>query len=110
MLIYQAASQHGWVELLPLLLATVIAVLALVRVASHWLLGPSSGTDTPQSALTEDSEMEQVAARRLAPEPRGTAILAILLLSVCLVMGLYPRPFLVLIEGVIQGLTFVSLR
>ncbi len=110
MLIYQAASQHGWVELLPLLLATVIAVLALVRVASHWLLGPSSGSAAPQSALTEDSEMEQVAARRLAPEPRGTAILAILLLSVCLVMGLYPRPFLMLIEGVIQGLTFVSLR
>jgi formate hydrogenlyase subunit 3/multisubunit Na+/H+ antiporter MnhD subunit len=111
MLIYQAAAQQGWIELFPMLIATALALLGLIRLAAHWLLGPSTEPHTPQkSGMIDDVEMEEVAARRLAGEPRGTALLALLLLTLSLAMGLYPRPFLLLIEQVIQGLTFVSLR
>lgn len=112
MLIYQAAAQHGWRELLPVLLATGFAGLAMVRLASQWLLGPSKDLPGMQKSLFDDDvdEMAEVAARRLQPEPRGTAVLALLLLLLSLGMGLYPRPVLVMIEDVIRGLTFVSLR
>jgi formate hydrogenlyase subunit 3/multisubunit Na+/H+ antiporter MnhD subunit len=111
MLIYRAAASYGWLELFPLLLSTIIIGLSLVRLSSRWLFGPAKDLPLPETSLFDEvDEMEQVAARRLQPEPRGTAILAMLLLLISLVMGLYPQPVLAVIDGVVRSLTFVTLR
>jgi formate hydrogenlyase subunit 3/multisubunit Na+/H+ antiporter MnhD subunit len=108
MLLYEAALYNGWLELLLLLLATLVAGIALARVASRHLLGPSEEIPVPEPALFDDMEFDQLPARPLEPEPRGPALLSMLLLGVCLVVGLYPQPFLVMIDEVIRGLTFIK--
>jgi formate hydrogenlyase subunit 3/multisubunit Na+/H+ antiporter MnhD subunit len=109
MLLYQAALEHGWLELVLLLLSTACAGMALVRLAYRRFLGPAEEVPTPPPLLHGETELDRPPERRLAPEPRSTAILTMTLLSVCLVIGLYPQPFLTTISEVIRGLTFVSL-
>jgi formate hydrogenlyase subunit 3/multisubunit Na+/H+ antiporter MnhD subunit len=111
-LLYQAASQSGWWELLLILFSTVLAGFAFFRLVKARLLGPSDDFAMPTPMLMDDEtgEIDMSAARPLAPEPQGTAILVLLLLGVCLLIGLYPNPFLVMIQEVIRGLTFVSLQ
>lgn len=110
LLLYEAAIQRGgWLELVPLLLATALVGAALARIAYTSLLGPSEDVPAPEPLLVGETELDRPPERRLAPEPRGTAVLVMLLFMTTLVMGIYPQPFVLLIEEVIRGLTFVRL-
>lgn len=106
-LIYQAAAEYGWIELLPLLLGTLLAGLGLARVAFERLLGPGEDLATPEPLLLGETELDRPAVRRLAPEPRSTAVLTLLLLLICLGIGLYPQPILATIDEAIRGLAFI---
>ncbi|MFQ3661996.1 MAG: proton-conducting transporter membrane subunit [Chloroflexaceae bacterium] len=106
-LIYQAAAQRGWVELLPLVLATLLAGLGLARVAAERLLGPSEVEGEAEPPLLGAIELDHAAPRRLAPEPRSTAVLTLVLLLLCLGIGLYPQPLLATIDEAIRGLAFL---
>ncbi len=106
-LIYQASAQHGWVELLALLLATTLAGLALVRLARDRLLGLDDDMPTAVPVMLGESEFKRLTTRRLEPEPRGAALLTVCLLTVCLGIGLYPQPVLEIIGEVVSGLTFI---
>ncbi|HEU4321655.1 MAG TPA: proton-conducting transporter membrane subunit [Roseiflexaceae bacterium] len=109
LLIYQAAAQEGPLALGLLLLATGLALLALVRIAHERLLGPSDDQPAEVSPLLlGETDLDRPAERRLAPEPRAMAVMVSLLLAVCLGIGLYPQPLLNTINDVIQGLTFVK--
>ncbi len=109
LLIYQAASRHNWFELVPLLLATAVGGLALVRLARDTLLGSGEELPVVEPAMLGETELDRPAARLLEPEPRSTAILTMVLLATCLGIGLYPQTLLALIEEVIRGLTFVRI-
>jgi formate hydrogenlyase subunit 3/multisubunit Na+/H+ antiporter MnhD subunit len=108
LLLYQSAAQQNWVELLLLLLGTALSGLALMRLARDKFLGPSEDTPEREPAMLGETELDRPAIRRLEPEPRGTALLTMLLLLVSLGIGLYPQPFLDLINEVVRGLTFVQ--
>lgn len=108
LLIYQAAANAGGLALPLLLLATAVALLALGRLAYERLLGPSEDAPVEASPLfLGTTELDQLAPRTLAPEPRGLAVLVSALIALCLVVGLYPQPVLATINDVIQGLTFI---
>ncbi len=107
LLIYEAAAQRGWAFLVPLLLATGLASLALLRLAREWLLGPSEELPVAEPLMIGETELDRPATRRLAPEPRSTALLATALLTVCLIVGLYPQPLLSVIGEVVRNLTFI---
>lgn len=110
MLLYESAVQRGgWAELVPLLFSTALAGVALARIATGWLLGPSEDVPTPEPMLIGETELDRPPERRLKPEPRGTAVLVVVLFVLCLAMGIYPQPFLALMSVVIRGLTFVRL-
>lgn len=106
-LLYETAAQQHWLELPALLLASVLAGLAVVRVAHLYLLGPSEETAETAPLLLGETELDRPAPRRLAPEPRTAAMLVLLLLALSLVIGVYPQPWLASIDDVIRGLTFV---
>lgn len=108
LLLYQAAAQRGWVSLFPLLLGLVLATLALLRLARTWLLGPSDDTPVAEPLMLGETELDRPAPRRLPPEPRSTALITTALLTLCLILGLYPQPLLALITIVVRGLTFVQ--
>jgi formate hydrogenlyase subunit 3/multisubunit Na+/H+ antiporter MnhD subunit len=107
LLLYQAAAANGWGELLALLAATLVAGLALARVAHARLLGPSEDLVPPEPLLLGETELDRPAPRRLEPEPRSTAALTIILLLLCLAIGLYPRPLLATIDDAVRGLAFI---
>jgi formate hydrogenlyase subunit 3/multisubunit Na+/H+ antiporter MnhD subunit len=106
-LIYQAAAERGWAELLPLLLATALAGLGLARAAHAHLIGPSEDAAVVEPLLLGETELDRPAQRRLEPEPRSAATLAMLLLLLCLAIGLYPQPLLATIDEAIRGLPFI---
>ncbi len=108
LLLYQAAAEQSWIELLVLIVATALAGLALLRLAHSKFLGPSEDTPASEPALLGETELDRPAVRRLEPEPRSTAMLTMLLLMTCLGIGLYPQPLLELISDVVRGLTFVQ--
>jgi formate hydrogenlyase subunit 3/multisubunit Na+/H+ antiporter MnhD subunit len=108
LLLYQAAARQGWLELALLLLGTALTALALLRLARDRFLGPGDDTPSSEPAMLGETELDRPAVRRLEPEPRSTALLAVLLLAVCLAIGLYPQPVLALLSHVVRGLTFVS--
>jgi formate hydrogenlyase subunit 3/multisubunit Na+/H+ antiporter MnhD subunit len=108
LLIYQAAAERGWIELLPLLAGTLLAGLGLARVAAARLLGPGEEAATAAEPLMlGETELDRPARRRLEPEPRSTAVLTMLLLGICLAIGLYPQPILATIDEAIRGLAFI---
>jgi formate hydrogenlyase subunit 3/multisubunit Na+/H+ antiporter MnhD subunit len=110
LLIYQAAAQGSRVSLILLLLATAVALLALVRVVYDRLLGPPEGLQLDEAPLLlGTTELDRPAERRLESEPRGMALLVSFLLAVCLGIGLYPQPLLSTITEVIRGLTFIRM-
>lgn len=103
LLLYQAAAEQHWAEMLVLVLATVLGGLALLRLAGNKFLGPSEDTPESQPVLLGETELDRPAARRLEPEPSSTALLALLLLLASLGIGLYPQPLLHLISAVIRS-------
>jgi formate hydrogenlyase subunit 3/multisubunit Na+/H+ antiporter MnhD subunit len=109
LLIYEAAAERGGVYLAALLVGTTLGGLAVLRLARARLLGPPEGIATEPAAplLLGETELDRPAARRLDPEPRGLALLAVVLLGGSLAIGLNPQPLLATIEEVIRGLTFV---
>lgn len=107
LLIYRAASEQGWLELAALVLATALAGLALARVAHEYLIGPSEDAPVVEPLLLGETELDRPAPRRLDPEPRSAAALAVLLLLICLAIGLYPQPLLDTIAEAIRGLPFI---
>jgi formate hydrogenlyase subunit 3/multisubunit Na+/H+ antiporter MnhD subunit len=108
LLLYQAAAQQSWAELLLLLAGTALGGLALMRLARDKFLGPSEDTPEHEPALLGETELDRPSVRRLQPEPRSTALLALLLLGASLAIGLYPQPFLELMAEVVRDLTFVQ--
>ncbi len=109
LLIYQAAAERGGIYLAILLLATGLALLALLRLARDRLLGPdedASAEGTP--ILLGTTDLDRPHTRRLEREPRGLALLAGALLALCLAIGLYPDPLLATITDVVRGLTFIG--
>lgn len=108
LLLYEAAGQRGGIYLALLLLSTGLALLALIRLARERLLGPSEEAPAEEvPILLGATDLDRPADRRLEPEPRGMALLAAMLLALCLAIGLYPQPLLTTINEVIRGLTFV---
>jgi len=107
LLIYQAAAEKGWPELLALLAATLLAGLGLARVAHERLLGPSEDEIALEPLMLGETELDRPAPRRLAPEPRSAAALTLILLLICLMIGLYPGPLLATIDGAIRELAFI---
>ncbi len=107
LLIYQAAAQQGWIDLVALVVATVLGGLALMKLAHEWLLGQGDEAPVSEPALLGEIEIDRPPERRLDPEPRGPAILAMLLLMICLGIGVYPEPVLATIDDVIRSLAFV---
>jgi hypothetical protein len=61
-----------------------------------------------EPALLGETELDRPPQRHLEREPRTAALLTTALLALCLALGLYPQPLLVLIAQVVRGLTFVS--
>jgi formate hydrogenlyase subunit 3/multisubunit Na+/H+ antiporter MnhD subunit len=109
MLLYDAAARRGGVYLGLLLLATSVALLALIRLARDRLFGLPEGRPEEQAPiLLGTTELDRPTERRLEPEPRGMAVLTAFLLAVCLGIGLYPQPVLATIGEVIRGLTFIQ--
>jgi formate hydrogenlyase subunit 3/multisubunit Na+/H+ antiporter MnhD subunit len=110
LLLYQAARQQGGIYLALLLLATSIAALAFTRLAREWLFGaPEDVAQEERIELLGQTELDRPAERRLAAEPRGMALLTIVLLALCLAIGLYPQPLLATIQEVVRGLSFVRI-
>lgn len=109
LLIYEAAARSdGW-QLALLLLASGLALLALLLLARDRLLGPSEDQLVEEvSPMLGATELDHPARRRMEPEPRGMAVLTSALLGSCLAVGLYPQPVLATINEVIRGLTFVK--
>ena len=107
LLIYQAAAENGWPELLVLLAATVLALLALIRTANERLLGSGEDEVVPEPLMLGETELDRPAPRQLAPEPRSTAALTLILMLICLTVGLYPGPLLTTIDGAIRELAFI---
>jgi formate hydrogenlyase subunit 3/multisubunit Na+/H+ antiporter MnhD subunit len=107
-LLYQAAARQGnWLVGL-LLLSTMMAALALIRTARERLFGPPEGLEqNERGTLLGETELDRPAERRLESEPRGLALLVILLLATCLALGVYPQPLLALIQDVVRGLPFI---
>jgi formate hydrogenlyase subunit 3/multisubunit Na+/H+ antiporter MnhD subunit len=106
-LIYQAAVERSWIELLTLLLGTILTGLGLVRAFAERLLGPAEEMTPVEPPLLDETELDRPAPRRLAPEPLSTAALTTLLMLLCLGIGLYPQPIMVTIEEAIRGLAFI---
>jgi formate hydrogenlyase subunit 3/multisubunit Na+/H+ antiporter MnhD subunit len=107
LLIYQAAAERGWAELLPLLIGTVLAGLGLARAAAARLLGPGEEATAVEPLMLGETELDRPAPRRLEPEPRSAAVLTIILLLICVTIGLYPQPVLATIDEAIRGLAFI---
>ena len=72
---------------------------SLVNVASHADASP---------ILLGGTDLDRPADRRLEPEPRGMAVLTVLLMAICLGIGLYPQLLLATINEAIRGLTFIQ--
>ncbi|HNP73572.1 MAG TPA: proton-conducting transporter membrane subunit [Kouleothrix sp.] len=107
LLLYEAAARKGGLYLVLLLLASALALLALVRLARERLFGSSEEQRVDEApVLLGTTDLDRPADRRLDPEPRGMALLTALLLAVCLAIGLYPQPLLSTINEVSRGLTF----
>jgi formate hydrogenlyase subunit 3/multisubunit Na+/H+ antiporter MnhD subunit len=110
LLLYQAAAQQGPGYLALLLAATGLAALALTRVARERLFGlPEELAREEHTPRLGETELDRPAERRLAPEPRGLALLATALLALCLALGLYPEPLLATINEAVRGLPFVRI-
>jgi formate hydrogenlyase subunit 3/multisubunit Na+/H+ antiporter MnhD subunit len=107
LLIYQAAAERGWAELLPLLAGTALAGLGLARAAAARLLGPGEEIEPQAPLMLGETELDRPARRRLDPEPRSTAVVTIVLLALCLGIGLFPQPILATVEEAIRGLAFI---
>jgi formate hydrogenlyase subunit 3/multisubunit Na+/H+ antiporter MnhD subunit len=108
LLLYQAAARLGGPYLALLLLATALALLALLRLARERLLGPAEDVADVFPLLLGGTDLDRPADRRLEPEPRGMAVLTLVLLAICLGIGLYPQPLLATINEAIRGLTFIQ--
>ena len=109
LLLYEAAARRGGPYLVLLLIATALALLALLRLARERLFGASEEDIVEEAPiLLGTTELDRQAERRLEPEPRGMAILVALLMALCLGIGLYPQPLLATINEVIRGLTFIQ--
>jgi formate hydrogenlyase subunit 3/multisubunit Na+/H+ antiporter MnhD subunit len=108
LLLYRAAAVYGWYEMAVLVVATALAGLALARLARDKLLGPGEHMPAPEPLmLGEMEEFDRPPPRRLEPEAWSTALLAVVLLAVCLGVGLYPQPLITLISDAIRELVFV---
>ncbi|EFO79388.1 NADH/ubiquinone/plastoquinone (complex I) [Oscillochloris trichoides DG-6] len=107
LLIYQAAAEQHWIELLVLLTATLLAGLALARMAQERLLGPGEDAAAPEPLMLGETEFDRLPPRRLASEPTSAAALTLTLVLICVAIGLYPGPLLANIDGVIRELAFI---
>jgi formate hydrogenlyase subunit 3/multisubunit Na+/H+ antiporter MnhD subunit len=109
LLLYRVASQQNWIELALLVSATVLAGLALLRLANDKFLGPREDVPETRPLLLGETELDRPAVRRLEPEPRSTALLTILLLAASLGIGIYPQPLFNIISDAVRGLIFVRM-
>lgn len=108
LLLYEVAARSNLLILALLIGATLLALLALARLAHDRLLGPPE--DVPEVAaplMLGATELDMPAQRRLDPEPVVVALAVVVLLAGCLAIGLYPQPLMATITDVIRGLTFV---
>jgi len=108
MLLYQVAAHYGAPMLVLLIGATLLALLALARIARDWLIGaPEDQPASEAPVLLGATELDMPPQRRLASEPFIAAIVVLALLGISLAIGLYPQPLIETIADVIRGLTFV---
>jgi formate hydrogenlyase subunit 3/multisubunit Na+/H+ antiporter MnhD subunit len=107
-LIFQVAAERGWWFLGLLLLSSILAIVALLRIGQQRLFGPvEEQPELDQPILLGTTELDRPTERRLDPEPRSLALLVCVLLAVCIGVGVYPEPLLATVADVIRGLTFV---
>ena len=89
--------------------STLLALLALARIARDWLIGaPEDQPVAEAPVLLGATELDLPPQRRLASEPFNAAIVVLAHLGISLAIGLYPQPLIETIADVIRGLTFVG--
>lgn len=108
LLVFQAATTHGWIEVVPIVFSILFATLAFARILWERLLGPSEDLPMAVPILLGETELDRPAERRLTREPPVSAVMTVLLLVVTLGIGLQPQPVLALIDGAIRGLAFIK--
>jgi formate hydrogenlyase subunit 3/multisubunit Na+/H+ antiporter MnhD subunit len=86
----------------------VLSLLGLLRLARERLLGSAEDVTDESPLLLGGTDLDRPADRRLEPEPRGMAVLTVVLMALCLGIGLYPQPLLATINEAIRGLTFIQ--
>jgi formate hydrogenlyase subunit 3/multisubunit Na+/H+ antiporter MnhD subunit len=110
LLLYEAAGRVGGPYLIGMLAATLLATLAVVRLARERLFGaPEALPQDERPELLSQTELDRPAERRLEREPRELALLTVALLALSLVLGAYPQPVLSIINDVVRGLPFVRI-
>lgn len=107
-LLYEVAARRNAFLLILLIGATVLALLALARLARDWLTGaPEDQPVSETPLLLGTTELDQPRKRHLTPEPSIAVFVVLTFLGGILAIGLYPQPLLETITDVIRGLTFV---
>ncbi len=107
LLLYRTALEQNSVELGVLLASSVLILLGVMRMLGEWLLGPPELLPQQAPLMIGETDAERPAVAKLAPEPRSTAILVVVLFLVCVASGVYAQTLQAIIEGITEGLTFV---
>lgn len=107
MLIYQGAAEDGRGYLVALLIATALAAYAFALVLRDHFLGRAPEA-IPEADITDFRGLGLPPPPPQRAEPLGPTGLAVALLVVCVVIGIYPPLVLGPIVEAVRGLTFVQ--
>lgn len=106
-LMFQGAAERHWAYLLVMVLATLLGAYALALVLRDHFLGRAPEM-LPEQELTDFRGLGLPPPPPQRAEPLGPTALAVALLGVCILIGLYPQLVLTPIVEAVRGLTFVQ--
>ncbi|MBA3468796.1 MAG: hypothetical protein H0T53_04040 [Herpetosiphonaceae bacterium] len=107
MLIYQGAAEIGRPYLIALLVATALGAYAFALVLRDHFLGRAPES-VPEADITDFRGLGLPPPPPQRAEPFGPTGLAVALLGLCIVIGVYPPLVLGPIVDAVRGLTFVQ--
>ncbi len=106
-LIYQGAAEQGFGYLAVILLATALGAYAFALVLRDHFLSRAPDV-APEADLTDFHGLGLPPPPVQRSEPIIPTGLAVTLLTICIIIGLYPPPILQPIVEAVRGLTFVQ--
>ncbi|MBM7844845.1 proton-conducting transporter membrane subunit [Herpetosiphon giganteus] len=106
-LLYQGAAEEGRGYLVALLIATMLGAYAFALVLRDHFLGRAPAA-LPEEDLTDFRGLGLPPPPPQRTEPLGATTVAVALLGICLLIGLYPPLVLDPIIEAVRGLTFVQ--